>query len=227
MRAEGGCVVEAYNHNVLSVIVTKVKRLEHYKRMNIQDAAVRFSFWILRTAASLAFLPLLLLLHSMLEGVDPTLYSLYLTSIVLCLSSGIQGMFLCSLVESLKTKKSVEASLVYIHCGHLEVVDYDFESENVARIRIRCRESLITPSGCPKGCPMYFKSRPTGAGTLFGMIGGGLIGLGGGAIGVILGGVLGGLVGTAIEDLAFQSQVARLVSRARSEGRRIIFEISE
>lgn len=192
------------------------------------EAYEKFGKWMLKGIASLPFIGVGILFKS--GFVDKTFSSeqfwLLAILILLCISSGTQGVFLCFLAEERKAQRksrprsaSSESDPVFTACGHI-VVKESYVRQNIQHITVSCDLKLMSRDGCPTNCAYYYVPKSSGGGIVAGALGGGIIGaLIGGIPGAVALGLIATVIGSAIEDRAAKTPLQRQIGRAKQEGR--------
>lgn len=208
-------------------------RKRAFPRENTIGAALKkFATWFLRAIATLPFWCLGAIvtnvfwlrtfpIEDLLE--NPLLFTIISIICVLCISTGIQGVFLCTLVSESRERKrprpeARSSDPIYVACGHAVVVG-SYSEEAVQNIQIACRINQMTELGCSENCPYYFTPKPSGRSPIAGGFIGAAIGAPGGPIGAMIGGLIGALAGTAMESESAKSPLRREIERVQREGR--------
>jgi len=146
--------------------------------------------------------------------------------IILCFSSGVQGVFLCFVAEERKEQKeprptstSSELDPVFYMCGHTIVKNSQLR-DNTQYITVGCKLKQMNRYGCPEKCPYYYVPKGSGGGVIGGALLGALIGaFAVGVPGAVIGGLIGTVLGSSIEDQVVKSSLYKEIERVKQEGR--------
>lgn len=193
-----------------------------------RSAYERLGRWVIKIIVSLPLCGIGIVIKAALidrSVPNEEMWTIYLL-LVLCVSVGVQGLFLTFVAEDVRDlrrprPKEVTNSAedpVYTQCGNV-VVESVEQVSGEYHIYVHCRIQAMNLQGCPEGCPYYHVPKPSGAPLGAGAIIGGIIGATGGPGGAVGGAMIGAIIGGVLENQRVKPPLSRTIAGIEREQR--------